>query len=153
MLNLEMELCNEAYPVGFFDFNATVSAESESEVETMLENSVESISKKESSFWSFGQGYSRSMGSLPSEYICDLSAALARCVTPSSACSDSRGVEGDGSEEANREVTPTIQKKTIDFSMVVGNVDRGRSGAGCWNLARSTGFGWIGCLVAVSACL
>ena len=117
--------------MGFFDFNATVSALSLSEVDTMLENSVESISRKESNFWSFGQGYSRSMGSLPSEYICDLSAALARCVTPSSACSDSRGVGGDGSEEANREVTPTIQKKTIDFSMVVGIVDRGWSGAGC----------------------
>ena len=130
MLNLEMELCNEAYPVGFFDFNDSTNELSLSEVETMLENSVEESSKKESNFWSFGQGYSRSMGSLPSEYICDLSAALARCVTPSSACSDSRGVEGEGSEEANRVVTPTIQKKQIDFSMVVGNVDRGRSGAG-----------------------
>ena len=139
MLNLEMELCNEAYPVGFFDFNATVSALSLSEVETMLENSFAEMLRKESNFWSFGQGYSRSMGSLPSEYICDLSAALARCVTPSSACSDSRGVEGDGSEEANRVVTPTIQKKQIDFSMVVGNVDRGRSGAGCWMLADRPG--------------
>ena len=124
--------------MGFFDFNATVSALSLSEVDTMLENSVESISRKESNFLSFGQGYSRSMGSLPSEYICDLSAALARCVTPSSACSDSRGVEGEGNEEANR-VTPTIQKKQIDFSMVVGNVDRGRSGASCWNLADRSG--------------
>ena len=82
------------------------------------------------------------MGSLPSEYICDLSAALARCVTPSSACSDSRGVEGDGSEEANREVAPTIQKNPIDFSMVVGNVERGRSGAGCWKIGLIDRVGW-----------